>query len=222
MEFSDILKSGFLEKFQGLSLLDSALALLGAYLAGMFIRYVYKKTFTSVMYSTNFSYSLVLLTMLTAFVILAVTTNVVLSLGMVGALSIVRFRTAIKDPLDLVFLFWAIGAGIIFGAGLFPLAVIGSLFIGIVLLKFKTGKVNGSSYILLVDLTNETAEISASTIISKKCARSRLKSKTIRGQDIELIYEIDTGKEDTEFLNEISAIKGVINTTLTGCSDYLG
>ncbi|EQF90011.1 putative membrane protein [Clostridioides difficile 655] len=125
MTFNDIFKSSFIENVSGFSFVDSALALGSAFLVGLFIYMVYKKTYMGIMYSRPFNVSLVALTMLTTFVILAVTSNVVLSLGMVGALSIVRFRTAIKDPMDLVFLFWSLGSGIVLGAGLIPLAVMG-------------------------------------------------------------------------------------------------
>jgi hypothetical protein len=106
--FSDVFKNSFLENMSTVSFVDYGIALSASFLLGMFIYIIYKRTFLGVMYSESFNLSLILLTLLTTFVILAVTSNVVLSLGMVGALSIVRFRTAIKDPLDLVFLFWAI------------------------------------------------------------------------------------------------------------------
>ena len=128
--FQDIFKSSFLENIAGVSLLDMFLALTLAFGLGVFIFLVYKKTFTGVMYSSSFGVTLIALTMITTLVILAVTSNVVLSLGMVGALSIVRFRTAIKEPLDIAFLFWSIAAGIVLAAGLIPLAVFGSAAIG--------------------------------------------------------------------------------------------
>ncbi|MBQ6699722.1 MAG: DUF4956 domain-containing protein, partial [Oscillospiraceae bacterium] len=113
MTFNDIFKSGFLENVSSVSLFDMVIALTLAFGIGLFIFLVYKKTFSGVMYSSSFGVSLVALTMITTLVILAVTSNVVLSLGMVGALSIVRFRTAIKEPLDIAFLFWSIAVGIV-------------------------------------------------------------------------------------------------------------
>ena len=136
MNFSDIFKSSFIENIASVSMLDMAIAMALALLLGLFIFMVYKKTFSGVMYSSSFGVTLVALTMITTLVILAVTSNVVLSLGMVGALSIVRFRTAIKEPLDIAFLFWAIAVGIVLAAGMIPLAVIGSIVIGVVLLVF--------------------------------------------------------------------------------------
>ena len=127
--FSDIFKSSFLDNMNSISILDMALALVLAFGLGLFIFFIYKKTFAGVMYSSSFGVTLIALTMITTLVILAVTSNVVLSLGMVGALSIVRFRTPIKEPLDIAFLFWSIAAGIVLAAGMIPLAVIGSIVI---------------------------------------------------------------------------------------------
>ena len=131
MGFGDVFKSSFLENIASVSILDMVIALVLAFGIGMFIFFVYKKTYSGVMYAPGFGVTLVALTMITTVVILAVTSNVVLSLGMVGALSIVRFRAAIKDPLDIAFLFWSIAVGIVLAAGMLPLALIGSIFIGV-------------------------------------------------------------------------------------------
>ena len=138
--FQDIFKSSFLERLDSVSLLDTALALVLAFLLGLFIFLVYKRSYSGVMYSPSFGVTLIALTLITTLLILAVTSNIVLSLGMVGALSIVRFRTAIKEPMDIAFLFWSIAAGIVLAAGLIPLAVLGSLFVGAVLLVFSRQK----------------------------------------------------------------------------------
>ena len=140
MTFNDIFKSSFLEKVSSFSLVDALIALAMAFAIGLFIHYVYRKTYTGVLYSNSFGVALMAMTMITTVVILAVTSNVVLSLGMVGALSIVRFRAAIKEPMDIAYLFWAIAAGIILGAGLIPLAVIGSLCLGLLLMVFVNKK----------------------------------------------------------------------------------
>ncbi len=136
MTFQNIFKSSFLENIASVSIFDMVLAMVLAFALGMFIFLIYKKTFAGVMYSSSFGITLVALTMISTLVILAVTSNVVLSLGMVGALSIVRFRTAIKEPLDIAFLFWSIAVGIVLAAGMIPLAVFGSVVIGIFLLIF--------------------------------------------------------------------------------------
>ena len=140
MTFHDIFKSSFLENMTSISILDMVVALLLALGIGLFIFMVYKKTYQGVMYSSSFGTTLIALTMITTVVILAVTSNVVLSLGMVGALSIVRFRTAIKEPLEIAFLFWSIAVGIVLVAGLIPLAVIGSIVIGLILIVFVNKK----------------------------------------------------------------------------------
>jgi len=150
MTFNDIFKSNFLENIAGVSLLDMAVALTLSFGLGMFIFLVYKKTFSGVMFSSSFGVTLVALTMITTVVILAVTSNVVLSLGMVGALSIVRFRTAIKEPLDIAFLFWSIAVGIVLAAGMIPLAVIGSVVIGVFLLVFVNRKSYLNPYIVVL------------------------------------------------------------------------
>lgn len=129
MTFADIFKSSFLQNVTSVSILDMVLALVLAFGVGLFIFFVYKKTYAGVMYSSSFGVTLVALTMITTLVILAVTSNIVLSLGMVGALSIVRFRTAIKEPMDIAFLFWSIAVGIVLAAGLIPLAVFGTVIL---------------------------------------------------------------------------------------------
>ena len=147
--FNDIFKSSFLENITSVSLLDMAVALVLAFGLGLFIFLVYKKTYQGVMYSSSFGVTLVALTMITTVVILAVTSNVVLSLGMVGALSIVRFRTAIKEPLDIAFLFWSIAVGIVLAAGMIPLAVAGSVIIGVILIIFVNKKSHKNPYIVV-------------------------------------------------------------------------
>ena len=162
MTFNDIFKSSFLENVTSVSILDMAIALVLAFGLGMLIFLVYKKTFAGVMYSSSFGVTLVALTMITTLVILAVTSNVVLSLGMVGALSIVRFRTALKEPLDIAFLFWSIAVGIVLAAGMIPLAVIGSVVIGVMLLVFVNRKTHVNPYIVVLQCDgydSETQEI---------------------------------------------------------------
>ena len=212
--FTDIIKNSFLEETADFSIAAASVSLLSALFIGLFIFFIYKKTYAGVMYSKPFNTSLVLLSVLTTFVILAVTSNVVLSLGMVGALSIVRFRTAIKEPLDLVFLFWSISVGIILGAGLYSLAFLGSAFITVILLVL-TGKVDSSApYILMLQLENENAELQATEIIKNRFGKVIIKSKSITDGQPELIYEVKVKNNETSFMNELSAIEGVQNATL--------
>ena len=212
--FTDITKNSVLEETADFSIAAASLSLLSALFIGLFIFFIYKKTYAGVMYSKPFNTSLVLLSVLTTFVILAVTSNVVLSLGMVGALSIVRFRTAIKEPLDLVFLFWSISVGIILGAGLYSLAFLGSAFITVILLVL-TGKVDSSApYILMLQLESENAELQATEIIKNRFGKVIVKSKSITDGQPELIYEVKVKNNETSFMNELSAIEGVQNATL--------
>ena len=134
--FDDIFKSSFLEKTATFSLIDSLLGLASAFLLGIFIYFVYKKTFNGVVYSHSFNISLMIMSLATALVIMGISQNILLSLGMVGALSIVRFRTPIKDAMDLMFLFWSVVVGILCGAGFIPLAAVGSIVIGLVIVLF--------------------------------------------------------------------------------------
>lgn len=219
MTFSEIFKNNFLEQMSEFSLIDSMIALIAAFLLGLLIYTLYKRTFKGVMYSESFNLSLILLTLLTTFIILAVTSNVVLSLGMVGALSIVRFRTAIKDPLDLVYLFWAIGGGIVVGAGMIPLALMGSIFIALILWIKSTVSQKNQPYLVILHSTIEKAEIKAQSILFNRSNKIRLKSKTINKQETEIIYEIQLNNQDNAFINEIAVIDGITNIQ---CVSYNG
>lgn len=213
--FSDIFKSNFLEKVTSFSILDTIVALGLAFALGLFIFLVYKKTFKGVMYSSSFGVSLMAMTLITTLIIMAITSNVILSLGMVGALSIVRFRTAVKEPMDIAFLFWAISAGIVLGAGLIPLAIFGSLFIGIVMLIFVNKKSVDNPYILIVNINGDENENKVMEYIENKVKKHVIKSKTVSaGSNIELSIEIRLKDMSTQFINEISSIDGVNNAVL--------
>ena len=214
MTFSDIFKSSFLESVTEFSPLDVLLGMVVALVVGLFIFVIYKKTFTGVMYSTGFALTLVGLALVTTLVIMAVTSNVVLSLGMVGALSIVRFRAAIKEPMEIVFLFWSIAVGIVIGAGMIPLAVIGSAIIGVVLLLFANRKSRENPYILVLNCDDETAEQAALGLVKDAVSRYGVKTKTVSTDGIELTAELRTKNNDTAFVNRITALPGVSNATL--------
>lgn len=221
MSFSDIFKSSFLENVTSVSILDMVLALVLAFGMGTFIFLVYKKTYQGVMYSSSFGTTLVALTMITTVVILAVTSNVVLSLGMVGALSIVRFRTAIKEPLDIAFLFWSIAVGIVLAAGMIPLAVIGSVVIGVILLVFVNKKQNCKPYILVLSVENASAEKTARDYIEKSVKKYIVKSKTAQKGLIELNLEINLLGTDTDFINALADMNGVNSAVLVSYNgDY--
>lgn len=220
--FNEIFKSKFLETTASFSITDSLIALLAAFLIGMFIYMIYQKTFAGVMYSRSFNISLVGLSLLTTFVILAVTSNVVLSLGMVGALSIVRFRTAIKDPLDLVFLFWAIGVGIVCGAGYIVLAIVASVIVGLLLVFFASRNIADIPYILMVNCEGKEAAESVVQSVKTGFKKYQMKSKTVSsGDKMELIYEVRLNNDNTDIVNAISESKGVTNAVLVSYNgDY--
>ncbi len=223
MTFNDIFKSSFLENITSVSILDMAVAIALAFGIGMFIFLVYKKTYQGVMYSSSFGTTLIALTMITTVVILAVTSNVVLSLGMVGALSIVRFRTAIKEPLDIAFLFWAIAVGIVLAAGMIPLAVIGSIIIGVILLVFVNKKSHCNPYIFIVQCDGQTTEDAVKTYLKSNVQKFTIKSKSVQKGLVELNLEVRLRSEKTDFVNVISDMNGVSSAVLVSYNgDYMG
>lgn len=223
MTFQDIFKSSFLENVSSVSILDMAIALILSFGIGMFIFFVYKKTYQGVMYSSSFGTTLIALTMITTVVILAVVSNVVLSLGMVGALSIVRFRTAIKEPLDIAFLFWSIAVGIVLAAGMIPLAVIGSVIIGAMLFVFVNKKPHCNPYIVVLSCQDSQAEKKAKEYLLAQVRKCVVKSKTAQKGMIELNMEIRMKNEDTDFINILSDMPGVNSAVLVSYNgEYMG
>ena len=223
MSFSDIFKSKFLDNFASVSLMDMGIAMVLAFGLGLFIHLVYKKTYSGVMYSSGFSLTLVALTMITTLVILAVTSNVVLSLGMVGALSIVRFRAAIKEPTDIAFLFWAIAVGIVLAAGMISLAVGGSVLIGLMILVFANRKSVDKPFIVVLSCADYDSEVRAKEFLDDQTTRAVIKSKSARKGAIELHYEVRLKDDNTDFINLLSAMNGVNSAVLVSYQgDYLG
>ena len=214
MSLSDLISTTYISKASALPLGDMLIALSLAFALGLFIYFVYRKTFVGVMYSRTFSVSLIGLCMITAMVILAVNSNVILSLSMVGALSIVRFRTAVKDPMDIVFLFWAIIGGIVLGAGLIPLAIFGSLFVGLVLILALNRKSRDIPYMLMLNLDGGAAESEAAELVKKNTQRTVVKSKSVSGEGIELTFEVRLSGDATAFVNELNALSGVKSAVL--------
>lgn len=214
MSFNDVFKSSFMESVTEFSAVDTMIGMLFALVIGLFIFMVYKKTFNGVMYSSGFALTLVGLSLVTTLVIMAVTSNVVLSLGMVGALSIVRFRAAIKEPIEIVYLFWSIAAGIVIGAGMIPLAVIGSAIIGVILIVFASRKMHENPYILILNCNNEKSEEEVLHMAQKAVKKFMIKSKTVNAGGIELTAEIRLQDAATSFVNRFHDIEGVSNVTL--------
>lgn len=223
MTFNDIFKSSFLENVTAVSLTDMAIALALSFCLGLFIFFVYKKTYAGVMFSQAFGGSLIAMTMITTMVILAVTSNVVLSLGMVGALSIVRFRTAIKEPMDIAFLFWSIAGGIVLAAGMIPLAVFGSVIIGVIMIVFCNRKSSQKPFIAVISCDGKNAEDKATDYIRKNTGKMAVKSKSAQAGRIELTYEVTLKNNDTDFITGLSEMEGVDSAVLVSYNgDYMG
>ena len=223
MTFQDIFKSSFLENVSSVSIPDMLITLVLSFALGLFIFLIYKRTFAGVMYSSSFGVTLLALTMITTVVMLAVTSNVVLSLGMVGALSIVRFRTAIKEPMDIAFLFWAIAVGIILAAGMFPLAIVGSLVIGLILVLFSNRKPHVRPYIAVLQCADQEAEKQATGYLQTQVQRCTVKSKTVQPGQVEVNLEVRLKEGNTDFVNALADLPGVRSAVLVSYNgDYLG
>lgn len=220
--FQDIFKSSFLENVDSIPILDMVLALTLSFAIGLFVAFVYKKSYAGVMYSSSFGVTLIALSMITTLLILAVTSNIVLSLGMVGALSIVRFRTAIKEASDIAFLFWSIAVGIVLAAGLIPLAIFGSILIGVVLLVFSSRQTFDQPYILVVHCESREIEAQVKVHVQQYVKKFALKSKSVVPNQIELNYEIRLKSDDTDFMYQLAELPGVTNTILVSYNgDYM-
>ena len=203
MGFLDLIKKGVVEEFTGtIATGDLFLSLLVAFLAALFITFIYKKTYTGVSYTKSFVLSIILLAMVTSLVIRTINSNLALSLGMVGALSIVRFRTAVKDPVDTVFMFWAIAAGIMSGAGLYIITLIACAMLGIFyVISYSTTFKPSEKYLLVINTSNDDAEdVAALFAKKKKCV---LKTQSVKKGKVEFTYEI-AGKE---FANSMLKLK---------------
>ena len=220
--YKDIVKQSFLE-FQsaGLTIADIATSLLFTFVISLLIFWLYKKSFRGVLYTHSFNVSLVMVSLVTALVIMTISTNLILSLGMVGALSIVRFRTAVKDPLDIVFMFWAIAIGIANGAMQFELAIVGSFFIAIVVVILSNIKLQNHPYLLVMHYKNvDEKEILIQ--LNKIIKSYKLKSKTVSNDLVELTLEVRVKKHNIGFVDEISKINNVKDLGLVGYEgDYV-
>ncbi len=223
MSFSDVFKNSFLESVESFTVSDLLIGMVFAVVISLFIFVVYKKTFTGIMYSPGFSLTIIGLCLVTTLMIMAVTSNVVLSLGMVGALSIVRFRAAIKDPMEIVFLFWSIAVGIVIGAGMIPLALTGSIIIGVILIIFANRRQPGTPYILVLNCADDNAEAAAVEKAKSSVSKFVTKAKTVNASGIELTAQVRLKDGETSFINGISGIEGVSNATLVSYSgEFVG
>lgn len=214
MSFNDIFKSSFLESITEFSLLDTLIGLVFALVAGLFIFLIYQKTLTGVMYSSGLALTLVGMTMVTTLVIMAVTSNVVLSLGMVGALSIVRFRAAIKEPVEIVFLFWSLAAGIVIGAGMIPPCHHRFRHHRRDSLLLANRKYSDKPYMLVLRCENENAETAAMALLDQSGCRSKVKAKTVTRDSMELSVEAKLKDASTNFVNALSAVEGIHSVSM--------
>ncbi len=227
LSVKDVIKKSILENFNGtISAGDMLLSLLIAFVIAIFIIYVYRKTYTGVVYSKAFSLCILMLAMVTAMIIRTISSNIALSLGMVGALSIVRFRTAVKEPVDTGFMFWGISAGIMTGAGLYVPAMVASLGIGVLyFITYLMGFKVSNRYLLVLKYKSSAHEEVLSKI--KKLKKCKIRSKSIYDNVIELSLEVDikdnNGKlESTSVVDQFEGVNGVINASLIAYQNDFG
>ena len=208
--FADIIKGKFLEEFSAISMSDALIAIALSFALSLFIVFIYRATYAGVNYSRNFTGCLMMLSMVTTMVILVISSIMVLSLGMVGALSIVRFRTAVKEPTDTAFLFWAIATGIICGAGYITISILMTLLLGLLFVAVHAfaGKQKHSTYMIVIrydsdsDVENKLAGISG----------YKMKNKTMTGNYTELVAELkltDAALKKIDFLRNIPGVREV-------------
>ncbi len=214
MSIKDFIKNSILESglFDGASLTSIVLGVLTALIMGAVIYAVYSKFYVGVIYSRSFAITLVGMTILTAMVTLAISTNIVISLGMVGALSIVRFRTAVKDPLDLLYLFWAITTGITAGAGMYLLVVITAVIMILMIVIFHSKQQKGRIYIVIIHYVGD--EVGDNVIRAFGKMKYFVKSKTVRKGKTEMAVEVYCKDKDMFFLDKIRDTEGVEDATL--------
>ena len=189
------------------------ITLLLALAVGGFICFIYKRTFGGVMYSRNFNLSLIVLTMVTSLMLMLINNSLALSMGMVGALSIIRFRTAIKDPMDTVFMFWSVGECIALGTKFYYIAVISSIVIGVVLAAMGAFKFKGTRPYILIIHYDEAASAQIKQMI-KQLPSPRLKSKTVQRDGIELTMELRLKDNETGFVEKFLRVDGVYDAAL--------
>jgi len=216
-----IFNFSFLDKAASFSIPDILAALFISFALGLFIFFVYTKTFKGVMYSSSFGISLIAMDLITTLVILTVSTNLIASLGMVGALSIVRFRTVIKEPLDLVYLFWSITVGIIVGTGLIPMAIIGSVVIGLILFIFVNRKSHDAPYVVVISCEGDQAETQSLALLNGQTKKHVVKAKSVSKDSVELTVEVRLKDSSSQFVNALLSVPGVSNATLVSYNgDY--
>lgn len=220
LTFSDLLSKGFSGGSQsgGYTIFQILFCLFMSLILSLIIFYMYKRTYSGVVFSYNYSVSLVLMSLITSMVILSISTNLVLSLGMVGALSIVRFRTAIKEPLDIIFMFWAIAIGLTTGARLYLLSIIGTIFFSIILIILMRFKNKNDYYLLIIRYDSEKRD---EVLLELSQLEYKIKSKNVSNDLVELVLEVRVVGISTNFVNTLSEIDGIHNVNLVAYNgDY--
>lgn len=212
--FDDIIRSGFQEQFSGrLDPLNVVVTLAISLILGVFVYFIYKRTFAGVMYSRSFNLSLIMVTMVTTLVMIPMSANIGLSLGMVGALSIVRFRTAVKDAIDTIYMFWSIAIGICLGANFYGIALLGSVVIGVVMVVATSIKRRGASPYLLILHHHESVTPQVRGLI-KQIPGNRVKSRTVSRDGVEMTVEVRVRTEDAGFVDKFMKLDGMYDASL--------
>lgn len=212
--FTDLFKKSVLERFgQSMEPVQFVITLAAALLLGLGIFWIYKRCFTGVVYDHSFNVSLVVMTILVAVIIVTISSNITLSLGMVGALSIVRYRTAVKSPMDLMFLFWAITSGIAVGANYYAIALIGFFFVAATFLILRGAGGDATTYMLIVNLESKAAA-EEQIVTCLKPYHGKVRSKIVRNGQTELSFEVRIRNNSLKITDEVTAIEGVKDVTL--------
>ncbi len=199
-----------LENNTNITLAEIVIGLVMAVVLAFFIFFVYKLTYTGVMYSKNFNVTLLLITIITTMVMMIIGSNLALSLGMVGALSIIRFRTAVKDTKDSAYIFWGIAVGIACGSGIYAIAIIGSIVIAIILFFINKGVMDDTSYLVIVHGAAELDAQKVTETIEKYCRKTNLKMKNLTSAGTDITYEVSFAKNtDIELSKQLKALDGV-------------
>ena len=217
--FADVLQKSFIAMSMGstdrITTINIILNISMSFIIGMFIFFIYKKTYQGVLYQKSFNISLVLACAVTSMIIMTISGNLILSLGMVGALSIVRFRTPVKDSIDLIFLFWAISVGIANGVGYFNIAMVGSIMIAIfMLLLTRTGNNISDTFLLVIQISDAKEEERILKKINDETDRVSIKSKTVSDSGIEITLEAKLAGERTGFINQLQSDNAITRATL--------
>lgn len=215
MSFTDVIKKSILQGFSNTDIptIQIVITLGITFLIALYIFWIYRLVNKTALYDKSFHVSMAIISVITAGIIIAMQSSIVISLGMVGALSIVRFRTAIKNPMDLLFLFWSIGVGIICGAGLFEIALIVSLMVtvGIFLLEFMPE--NKKPYLLIINGSRELDEMVLTELIKKHARFVKVKSRNLKKNSVDYIFEVHT-RQEKELLDDLSAVEAVAQMSL--------